>query len=104
MNRKAVTGETETPEVEILEKAEDRQVADDGDRDELLLPRRVRAHQAAVCVVHARVEHHQQAEPRVRPAVEDVAEDRQREVTQLPRRSIIPQQRQRQEEIDEEIG
>ena len=52
----------------------------------------------------ARVEQHQQAEPRVCPAVEDIAEDRQREVTQLLRRGIVPQQRQRKEEKDEEIG
>jgi len=92
------------PEVEVLEETEDRQVADDGDRDKQLLPRRVCAHQAAVRVVHARVEQHQQAEPRVRPAVENVAEDRQREVTQLLRRGIVPQQRQRQEEKDEKVG
>ena len=92
------------PEVEVLEEAEDRQVADDGDRDEQLLPRRVCAHQAAVRVVHARIEQHQQAEPRIRPAVEDVAEDRQREVTQFLRRGIVSQQRQRQEEKDEKIG
>ena len=92
------------PEVEILEEAEDRQVTDDGKRDEELLPRRVYAHQAAVRVVHARVEQHQQAEPWIRPAVEDVAEDRQREVTQLFRCGIVPQKRQRKEEEDEEIG
>ena len=92
------------PEIEILEEPEDRQVADDGDRDEQLLPRRVCAHQATVRVVHARVEQHQQAEPRVCPAIEDVAEDRQREVAKLLRRGIVPQQRQRQEEKDEKIG
>ena len=92
------------PEVEVLEESEDRQVADDGDCDEQLLLRRVRAHQAPVRVVHARVEQHQQAEPWVRPAVENIAEDRQREVTQLPWCGIVPQQRQRQEEKDEEIG
>ena len=92
------------PEVEILEEAEDRQVANDGDRHEQLLPRRVRAHQAAVRVVHARVEQHQQAEPRIRPAVENIAEDRQCEVTQLLRRGIISQQRQRKKEENEKIG
>ena len=91
------------PEVEVFEEAEDRQVAHDRQRDKQLLPRRIRLHQAAVRVVHACVEQHQQAEPRIRPAVEDVAEDRQREVTQLLRRGIVPQQRQRQKEKDEEV-
>ena len=91
------------PEVEVLEEAEDCQVADDGDRHEQLLPRRICAHQTAVRVVHARVEQHQQAEPGIRPPVEDVAEDRQREVTEFLRRGIIPQQRQRQKEKNEEI-
>ena len=40
----------------------------------------------------------------VGPAVEDVAENRQREVTQLLRLGIIPQQRQRQKEEDEKAG
>ena len=88
----------------MLEKAEDCQIADDGDRDELLFPCRVCAHQAAIRVVHARVEQHQQAEPWVRPAVEDVAEDRQREVTKLLRRGIVSQQRQRKKKEDEEVG
>ena len=81
------------PEVEVFEEAEDRQVAHDGGRDEQFLPRRVCAHQAAIRVVHARIEQHQQTEPRIRPPVEDVAEDRQREVTKLLRRGIVPQQR-----------
>ena len=58
-------------------------------------PCRIRLHQASVRVVHARIEQHQQAEPRIRPSVEDVAEDRQREVTESLRRGIVPQQRQR---------
>ena len=37
------------------------------------------------------------------PPVEDVAGNRQREVTQLFRRGIVPQQRQRQEEKDEKV-
>ena len=90
-------------EVEILEEPEDSQVTDDRQRHEQLLPRRICLHQASVRVVHARVEQHKQAEPRIRPPVENVAENRQREVAELLRRGVVPQQRQRQKEKDKEI-
>ena len=44
------------------------------------------------------------AGPRICPAIGDVAEDRQREVTQFLRRGIIPQQRQQKEEENKQIG
>ena len=55
-------------------------------------------------MIYTRVEQHPQAEPRVCPAVEDVAEDYQREVTWFLRCGIIPQQRQRQKEEEEKVG
>ena len=69
-----------------------------------LLPCRICLHQAAVRVVYACVGQHQQAEPRIRPPVEDVAEERQHEVAQLLRRGIVSPQCQRQKEKDEEVG
>ena len=87
----------------VFEEAEEETVRHHVDHVQSGNHRRIRLHQAAVCVVHTRIEQHQQAEPRVRPAVKDVADDRQREVTEFLRRGIIPQQRQRQEEKDEEV-
>ena len=108
-------------EIEILEEPQERQVADDGDGQREFLratPRRAlakdldglcptptelpRYEQPADVVDHCRCEH-QKDKIRIRPAVEDIREQRQQQVFRLARRRIINQQHQRQEIEDKQV-
>lgn len=91
------------PEIKILEKAEDREVADDRNGHEGFFLRREPFHQPPVGIVDRRVEEHQKAEIRVRPPVEKIAEEREDRVFPLARTGVVARQHRRQKEKQKQI-
>ena len=106
-------------EVEVLEEPQQRQVADHRHRQGELLAARSRSpcrqqgnlvaaegagDPQAHHVIHQGGAEHQENKPGIRPAVEEVAEERQSEVPHLPRRDVVDQQNDRQEIEDEQMG
>ena len=91
------------PEVEVFEETEDREVAYDRDGDEELFALRETFHQPSVGVVDGGVEEHQYAEIRIRPAVEEVAKQRQHRMFTFSRCEVVPRQHRRQKEKQKQI-
>ena len=90
-------------EIEVLEEAEDREIGDYRNGDEEFLTRREFFHQPPVGVVDRRIEKHQKAKVRVRPTVEEIAEERQHCMLPIAWACIVTRQHCRKKEEEKKI-
>ena len=83
----------------VLEHGEDADIEDHGQNEEQLFLFRiltVLVDEVAARVVEGDVEHHQQHQRRLSPAVENQVDNKEKNVSADRRRDVVDQQRQRQ--------